>query len=234
MSAIDPIHVRNARVLEHLSLVRRVVNSVHRDIPGGIDRDDLESIAMLGLIEAVDRWDARRGVPFDAFAKHRIKGAIIDAMRAQGWAPRGVRRRGREMEQARDHLAKRLGRAPRVGEVALAMDVPADQVEKSRVDEERRGMLSLDAPISDDGSRLSEVVTSNVEDTEEELGRHRIAERVREACATLPPVEQRAVTLRFYDDMRLREVGELLGVSESRVCQLCKSATDRLRRRLAA
>lgn len=233
MSAVDPVHVRNARVLEHLPLVRRVVNSVHRDIPGGIDRDDLESIAMIGLIEAIDRYDARRGVPFDSFAKHRIKGALIDAMRTQGWAPRGVRRRGREMELTRDHLAKRLGRAPRVGEVATALEVPTEEVEKSRVDEERRGMLSLDAPVCEDGSRLEELVTSAT-DTEEELGRQRAAERVREACDTLPPVERRAVALRFFDDMRLREVGELLGVSESRVCQLCKSATDRLRRRLAA
>ena len=119
----------------------------------------------------------------------------------------------------------------RVGEIALASDRSLAEVEQARVDEETRNVMSLDAPISEDGSRLDEVVMGP-SDTEADVTRQRVAEHLREACATLPPAEQRAVALRFFDDMRLKEVGDLLGVSESRVCQLCRSAAERLRRRL--
>ena len=229
MSAIQARHARNELVMQYLPMVRRIVGRIYRDIPGGIGREDLVHVGVIGLIEAIDRFDAGRGVAFESFAKHRVRGAILDYMRSTTWAPRGSRRRSRELSAAHEHLAAELGRAPSTAELAEVLGVTVDRVDRTRREDERRTVLSLSAPLTIDGFSLEDVVAGE-DDPEANAAHNDLAERVRAACEDLPVVEADAIRLRYLADLKLREVGAELGVSESRVCQLCKAGIERLRR----
>lgn len=233
MSAIQAPHARNEQVMQYLPLVHRIVAGIYRDIPGGMEREDLVHMGVIGLIEAIDRYDDGRGVAFESFAKLRIRGAILDDLRSTTWAPRGARRRARELNAAHEHLAGELERAPSNGELAELLGVPVERIDRTRQEDERRVVLSLSAPMTAEGFALEDLVAGD-DDPEANVARKDLAEQVRAACDELPVIEASAIRMRYLADMKLREVGAEMGVSESRVCQLCKAGIERIRREVGA
>ena len=195
--------------------------------------DDLVSVGVLGLMESVDRFDPSRGVPFETFARHRVRGAILDALRAADWVPHSVRRKAQAIERTRRDLNQR-GAATQDAVVAAAMGLPVDRYRSMAKDAEIRQVLSLDAPAANDSSTLlSETVRGDV-DVAEETSDAQLRTLVREAVMQLPERERQAIDLYYFQGLQLKEIGSHLGVTESRACQLCSQGIKRLRKRLAA
>ncbi|MCA9488351.1 MAG: FliA/WhiG family RNA polymerase sigma factor [Myxococcales bacterium] len=226
-----------ALVAEHYPLACAIARRTHARLPKGVDVDDLIGTAVMGLIEAVERYDPARGVCFRSYAKHRIQGAILDSLRAADWVPRAVRRRANALDQARAHLSDRLGRAPTLGEIADHLGTDVESTHALMANADTRPLLSLDAPIDDEsGAPLADLVAD--EGTPEESAQRAELRRVTvSAIERLPEREKVAIVLFYFHELSLKEVGTVLGVSESRACQLNAQGIQRLRqwlRRAAA
>ncbi len=222
---------RNALLLAHYPLARQIAQKVHHRLPPSLELDDLVSTAVLGLMEAIDRFDEDRGVPFGPYARHRIRGAVLDAVRAQDWTPRSVRQRAHRLHESRQKLLERLGRAPTRSEVASELGLTDARLERMERRAVVRKVVSLDAPARGDGPPLRDRISGG-EDPTDRLHQQELKAAVLEAHQTLPARERQAITLHYLREMKLREVGVQMGVTESRVCQLCKRGIQRLRKRL--
>jgi RNA polymerase sigma factor for flagellar operon FliA len=221
-------------VAEHYPLARAIARRTHARLPKGIDLDDLVSTAVMGLIEAVDRFDPSRGVSFKAYAKHRIQGAILDSLRATDWVPRAVRRRATSLENTRTLLADKLGRAPTMAEIATDLGTDLDGAHQLAANADTRPLLSLDAPIDEDGQlSLSDLVV-DAGDPESATRDRELRKVAIAAIGRLPEREKVAIVLFYFHELSLKEVGSVLGVSESRACQLNAQGIGRLRTWLRA
>lgn len=228
-----PVEVqRHEMMLKHYSLARTIACRIYQRLPKAVELDDLISAAVTGLLEAIDRYDADRAVPFETYAKHRIHGAVVDALRAADWVPRSVRRKADRIDTTRTALAEGLGRRPSRPEMAKALGLTLHKYDAMVTDSQIRQLLSLDAPVGDDN--VTPLVESIAGD-DDLMGRWQHAELKQaalEAVKRLPDRERTAVALYYLHEMSLKEVGKVLGVSESRACQLCSQAIKRLRFRL--
>lgn len=216
-----------ALVTEHVPLVRHLVTDIVRRLPAHISRDELLSAGLVALAHAARAFDETRGVPFGRFAASRVRGALIDELRSSDWASRSVRRRARERDAAEDALTATLGRAPTPAELAAAMGVSESHVGAVEEDLQRAVVLSLQGLADTDG--VEEHIAGH-EPAPEEVVLHR--ERVgylRDAVAVLPPRLRTVVQLYFFEERAMSEIGELLGVSESRVSQMRGEALALLR-----
>jgi RNA polymerase sigma factor for flagellar operon FliA len=223
---------RNELLLRHYPLARKIARRKYHELPKVLELDDLVSAAVMGLIEAIERFDPTRGIPFEAYAKYRVRGAIVDALRAADWTPRSVRRKYDRVEQTRRTLRDRLGRKPTRDEMAASMEITGEQYDRMVQDARIRKVLSLDAPATDDGSMLIELIPSVEDPARDWQHRETISVMIRE-CNGLPDPERRAISMYYFGEMKLKEVGTEMGVSESRVCQLCRQGINRLRKRMA-
>jgi RNA polymerase sigma factor for flagellar operon FliA len=209
-----------------------IARKTHARVPAGIDYDDLVSAGVMGLMDAVDRYDPARGVPFKAFAKHRIQGAILDSLRATDWVPRAVRRRAEGVSRARHELRARLGREPAQAEVAEHLGVDLVRLQTLSQDMDLQPLLSLDAPLDpEDGPALVDRVVQEGS-LEQDLEQAEQKAQLAAAIDHLPEREKAVIILCYFRELTLREVGEVLGVSESRACQLSAQAIRRLQTRL--
>ncbi len=223
---------RNLLVLRHYALVQRIARQIHSRLPQSVELDDLISVGVVGLIESITRYNPSRGVPFDTYARHRIRGAILDALRAVDWVPHSVRRKAQSIEHARRSLRTSRGRMPSEGEVAKRLGIELDDYRNLLRDSEIRQLLSLDAPAANDNpTPLVEQVASDG-DLEEQTGEEELRTLVMGAVSRLPEREATALTLYYFHELPLKVVGEHLGVTESRACQLCGQGVKRLRRKL--
>ncbi len=233
MATTRPREGRNAIVTRHYGLVQRIARQIHGRLPQSVELDDLISVGVVGLIESIARYNPSRGVPFDTYARHRIRGAILDALRAVDWVPHSVRRKAQAIEHARRSLRTANGRAPTERELAARLEIELVDFRNLVRDAEIRQLLSLDAPAANDNpTPLIEQVPSHV-DVEDETGDAELRELVVGAVGTLPEREATAITLYYFRELPLKEVGRHLGVTESRACQLCGQGVKRLRRKLA-
>jgi RNA polymerase sigma factor FliA len=224
---------QQSAVMQHYPMVRAIAYRIHARLPRTVDVDDLVSVGVIGLMEAMDRYDASRSVPFETYARHRIHGAIVDALRAQDWVPRSVRRKADRIETSRRRLHLRHGRAPTVTEMASDLGVSAIKFQDLRRGSEIRTMLSLDAPMaSDNTTPLVEQVADDCEDLMSQWQTREVKEAILVAIERLPERERTAIALYYLHELSLKEVGKVLGVTESRSCQICSSAIKRLRFRL--
>lgn len=225
---------RDRLILEHQGMVRSIARRMARTLPASVEVDELVNVGLLGLIDAIDRFDVTRGVPFRAYAEIRVRGAIVDSLRGADWTPRGVREAGGRIEAARAQLQNTLGRAPRREEVAAHLDLTPEEYDRLRSRSERRRVVSLDAPMSDDpdgDALLGELVADDDADTV--LDRWVAAEThagLAEAVERLSERERLVVTAYYQRGLPLREIGASLGVTESRVCQIHGQALKRLQR----
>lgn len=228
----DTAPPRNNLVLRHYTLVQRIARQIHSRLPQSVELDDLISVGVVGLIESIARYNPTRGVPFDTYARHRIRGAILDALRAVDWVPHSVRRKAQSIEHARRTLRSANGRAPTDKEMAARLGIELDDYRNLVRDSEIRQLLSLDAPAANDNpTPLVEQVASD-DDLEVKTGDDELRTLVMAAVSRLPEREATALTLYYFHELPLKAVGEHLGVTESRACQLCGQGVKRLRRKL--
>ena len=209
------------------SLARRVASSM----PHSIELGDLVQDGMLGLIDAVCRFDEARGIKFETFAERRVRGAMIDALRRDAW-PRGVRRQRRQLEAAREELRRELGAEPSLAD--LAARVGSDEVRLGRTIV-RINTIESTSPLSAgehvDGSTLPPaLVPSEPQPPDKAYEESEVRHRVRAAIRSLPPRERKVVGLYYYGEATMKQIGAAIGVNESRVSQLHARAVQRLRR----
>lgn len=221
-------------VARHYPLARAIARRTHARLPKGVDLDDLISTAVMGLIEAVDRYDPARGVSFKAYAKHRVLGAILDSLRATDWVPRAVRRRAAALENTRTLLTDRLGRAPTIAEVAADLGTDVAGAHELVANADTRPLLSLDAPLEEDGQMTLSDLVEDEGDPEASTRDRQLRQVAIRAIERLPERERVAIVLFYFHELSLKEVGTVLGVSESRACQLNAQGIQRLRTWLRA
>jgi RNA polymerase sigma factor for flagellar operon FliA len=231
--------VRDRLILTYAPLVKYVAGRLGSGLPAHVDEGDLVSYGLLGLIGAIERFDPDRDIKFETYAISRIKGSIIDELRSLDWVPRSVRSRAREIERAIGELEARLGRAPTDEEIAEKVGLTEEELNDSLSDISRSSIAALDElwTISGDtGDQVS--LLDTIEDTEgpqpqTALAQTEMREALGEAIARLPEREKLVVALYYYEELTLREIGEVLGVTESRVSQLHTKAILRLKARLS-
>ena len=231
-------HVRDRLILTYAPLVKFVAGRVGASLPSHVDEQDLVSYGLLGLIGAIERFDPDREIKFETFAMARIRGAIIDELRSLDWVPRSVRTRARQIERAITGLEKELMRAPTDIEIAKKLGVTSEELEENLHEISRSSIAALDElwSPSGGGDQISLIDTIEDEfgpDPEVSLEQTEIREALAEAISGLPEREKLVVTLYYYEELTLREIGDVLGVTESRVSQLHTKAILRLKAHLA-
>jgi RNA polymerase sigma factor FliA len=207
-------------------LVRKVAARLARRVPDHVMRDDLVSAGVVGLLESAPRFDARRG-DFEAFAEYRIKGAMLDELRQSDTLSRDMRRHLNEVRKATHRLEGELGRAPEEDEIAQALDLSLDGYR------ELVGKLGGNSVLSlDELDEQAVVFSDETSDPYERAVDGEMRARMATAIETLPARQRQVLWLYYYEEMSLKEIGALLGVTESRVCQVHTQATRALRARL--
>ncbi len=230
--------LRDRLILTYAPLVKFVAGRVGSNLPSHVDEQDLVSYGLLGLIGAIERFDPGREIKFETFAMARIRGAIIDELRSLDWVPRSVRTRARQIERAIAGLEKELMRAPTDEEIAKQLGITVEELEDSLTDISRSSISALDELWTIGGSGGDQIaLIDTIEDTQgpepqSALAQTEMREALGEAIARLPEREKLVVTLYYYEELTLREIGEVLGVTESRVSQLHTKAILRLKARL--
>ena len=229
---------RERLVLAYSPLVRYVASRMSSNLPSHVEEADLISYGLLGLIGAIERYDPGRDVKFETYALGRIRGAIIDELRSLDWVPRSVRSRAREIERTIAELEAKLGRAPTDEEIAGKLGVTEEELDEDLLEISRTSIAALDElwTVSSGGDQIALIDT--IEDPSgpspvTALDETELREAIADAIARLPEREKLVVTLYYYEELTLREIGEVLGVTESRVSQLHTKAVLRLKARLS-
>ncbi|HLX21121.1 MAG TPA: RNA polymerase sigma factor WhiG [Gaiellaceae bacterium] len=231
--------IRDRLIVTYAPLVKYVAGRLGSGLPAHVDDEDLVSYGLLGLIGAIERFDPDRDVKFETYAIARIRGAIIDELRALDWVPRSVRSRARDIERAIAELESKLGRAPTDEEIAGKLGITDEELNESLSEISRSSIAALDELWTVSGSGGDQVaLIDTIEDTEApdpqgSLSQTELREAIADAIARLPEREKLVVTLYYYEELTLREIGEVLGVTESRVSQLHTKAVLRLKARLS-
>jgi RNA polymerase sigma factor for flagellar operon FliA len=231
---VDPAH-RDEFILQYAPLVKYVVGRMAISLPGVLSTEDLLSYGTIGLIQAVDRFDPTVGVKFETYAIQRIRGSVIDAIRSLQPLSRAATRRAREVEQAYDVLMERLARTPEDWEVADELGVSLEEFHRILV-ESSATVVSLDLPLGnmgDDGSEHSslanEIPDAGAEGLADLAERAELLRSVSRAIEALGERERLVISLYYFDELTLREISEVLGVSTSRVSQIHAAAVFKLR-----
>ena len=228
---------RRRLIEQHLPLVRHVVFQVAVHFPRHVDREELATAGALGLVEAARRFDGSRGVPFDRFAAQRIRGAILDAVRAADWAPRSVRTLARRLESVEQRLATELGRVPSVDETAQALGLTKAELYRLQARLFRSVVLALEYEVHDADEDLTLVdVLSDANSIEpsEELERRELLTYMRDAIHLLPERHRIVVSGYFIHGRKSQDIADELGVTESRISQLRSEALMMLREGIEA
>jgi RNA polymerase sigma factor for flagellar operon FliA len=229
--------LRDRLVLTFAPLAKHVAYRKLREMPAQVDVEDLIAAGLEALVVAIERYDPRKGASLEQYAWTRIHGAVLDELRRQDWAPRSVRRRQRELDRAVEDFTAIHGRAPGERETADAAGLTVDALRRHRGDVARSGVASLNISVlSEDDTPIERVETIADEDAGRDPERAAAArdasDRFRAAFSGLPPREQTVAILLYVQGLTLAEIGQVLGVSESRVCQLHTTLKGRLREQL--
>ena len=222
---------RDRLVMAHVSLVKQLAQRLAQRLPPQVESNELMGVGVLGLVEAANRFQPSLGVPFDAFARRRIQGAMLDALRNLDSVPRSVRRMRREVDAAIARLRHELGREPLETEIATAMNLTDARFEQAMQElraVEVAHVRPLDAP-GPEGEGLLNVVVDPAEGPAAQLERRELRTLLARALMDLPERERQILALSYEEELTLAEIGQVLGVSESRVCQLRSLALSRLR-----
>ena len=229
---------RERLVVAYSPLVKFVAGRTGARLPSHVDQADLISYGMIGLIEAMERFEPLRQIRFETFAMQRIRGAIIDELRSLDWVPRSVRFRAREIEEANSKLENELSRAPTDTELAEQMGMKEEDLQEALLQISNSSILALEElwmtpdASGDKVSLLDTIEDESAPDPQAALDTSEVKDRLGEAIQDLPERETLVVALYYFENLTLREIGEVLGVTESRVSQLHSKAVLRLRSRL--
>jgi RNA polymerase sigma factor for flagellar operon FliA len=230
----DPA-TREKLIMEYLPLVKYVVGRMAVTLPPTVDSEDLMGYGVMGLISAIERFNPERGFKFETFAVSRIRGAIIDELRSQDWLPRSVRQKAKEMEATIRQVEHQLGRTASDEELATAMGIKVDDLPRS-LSEIVAPVLSLDDLVSmgDEGQKLSwlDTLPDDRVGPAAAFDQEEMVEILGQAIEALPERERLLITLYYHEGLTLKEIGQVLSVTESRVCQLHSQAVGRLRTKI--
>ena len=229
---------RDRLILNYSPLVKYVAGRVGVGLPANIEQADLISYGIFGLIDAIDKYDQSRNIKFETYAISRIRGAIIDELRAIDWVPRSVRFKAREVEKAYTSLENKLKRPPSDAEIAEEMEISNDDLTAIYTQLSTISLVALDELMSVEsgGDRLSMMET--LEDTKtagptEAFESEEMKQILGEAVNRLPEREKIVITLYYYEGLTLAEIGTVLGVTESRICQMHTKAVLALRGKIS-
>jgi RNA polymerase sigma factor FliA len=231
---------RERLVVAYSPMVKFVAGRLGAGLPSHVEDADLISYGLVGLIGAIERFEPERGIKFETFAMTRIRGAIIDELRSLDWVPRSVRSRAREIEQMQAKLEHTLQRAPTEAELADKLNMTEEELQSALLEIANSSVYALDElwTVSDSSgdqvSLLDTIADEGAADPQEALASTEVKDRLTEAIGGLPEREQLVVALYYYENLTLREIGEVLGVTESRVSQLHTKAVMRLKSHLQA
>jgi RNA polymerase sigma factor for flagellar operon FliA len=231
---------RERLVVAYSPLVKYVSGRLASGLPAHVDEADLISYGLVGLISTIERFEPAREIKFETYAIPRIRGAIIDELRAQDWVPRSVRARAREIERANLKLEHKLQRAPTDEEMAAELGIGVPEFVESLIQISHSSVAALDEmwtvsdASGDQVSLLDTLEDPQAADPVKMIDVNALKDRVADAIATLPEREKLVIALYYYENLTLREIGEVLGVTESRVSQLHTKAVLRLRSHMTA
>jgi RNA polymerase sigma factor for flagellar operon FliA len=226
---------RDRLVMAHVGLVKSLASRLAHRLPSQVEVSELISVGVLGLIDAAGRYKASTGVPFDAFARRRIHGAMLDSLRGLDWAPRSLRKMRRHVDGTMAQLRHELKREPEEEEIAAALKV-SDPEYRKMLDQLRTADLATirQASVSTDGQSTLEVAIDPGEGPLARLERIELREHLANAIQQIPDRERQILALYYEEELTLAEIGEVIGVGESRVSQLRSQAIARLRSLLNA
>jgi RNA polymerase sigma factor for flagellar operon FliA len=225
-------HEERDRVLmEHLPIVRYIARRIHERLPQHVEMEDLVSAGVVGLIDALSKFDHRKQVQFKSYAQFRIRGAILDSLRELDWSPRELRRKGRVMEEAVRTATQRLGRVPTELEIAAEMKMELGEYQQlvSELKGLEIGSLNMERAEDAGDEELSYLPASPDEDPLFRCLQGEMRQRLIDAIEGLPEKERMVLTLYYYEELTMKEIGLTLGVVESRVSQIHTAAVSRLR-----
>ena len=227
-----------AMIEANLPLVKHIVLQVAVHFPRHVEREELARAGALGLVEAARRYDESRGVPFDRFAAQRIRGAILDAVRAADWAPRSVRTLARKLEATEQRLASRLGRVPTIEEMAEALSMDTNELNRLRDRMFRSVVLALEHEVSDDVdddlTLVDVLVDQAAIEPSEELETRELHAYLRDAIALLPDRQRLVIIGYFLEGRTSQDLARFLGVTESRISQIRSEAIQMLKEGIEA
>jgi RNA polymerase sigma factor FliA len=220
---------RDRTILEHLPLVKAIAIRVHENLPVHVDLDDLVHAGILGLFDAVTKYMPEKKVAFSSYAKHRIKGAILDSLRQLDWASRDLRRRHKQVEAATRELSATLQRNPTESEIAAKMGVEVERWRHMMADLQYVGLISISARRPDQEDLPAPDYPAKAETQPDHMcAREQLRELLWGAMKKLPERYQKVVVLYYTKEMTMREIGGILGINESRVSQIHKSALEKM------
>jgi len=232
----DP-KMRDQLILKYTPFVKYVAGRMAVNLPSNVEYEDLVSYGVFGLMDAIEKYDPKRAVQFKTYAKTRIRGAILDELRVLDWTPRSVRQKAKKLEKAYAHLESELGREASDEEVAEYLEITSEELQKLLEETRQSLVLSLDEtdPNSDNTpqSRLNFFEDLNTPTPEQRTTTKEIKKMLAESINKLSDRERLVITLYYFEELTSKEIGSILGVSDSRVSQLHTKAILRLRGRLS-
>ncbi len=233
-----PSTLKEQIVLEHAPLIRYIVNRIAVRLPSHIDLDDLHNTGVIGLMDAIDKYDPDKNCKFKTYAEFRIKGAILDQLRSLDWVPRSVRQKSRRLERAYGEVEQRLGRSASEEEVADSLGLQIDKFHELLNQVRGISLVNLEeirgsSPDGDRNGSFADIVEDvHSENPFASLKLQEMKEIIGDTISTLPEKERLVVSLYYYEDLNMKEIGGILGITESRVCQIHTKAVLRLRSKL--
>jgi RNA polymerase sigma factor for flagellar operon FliA len=233
-----PAALKEKIVLEHGPLIRYIVNRIAVRLPSHIDLDDLHSTGVIGLMDAIEKFDPDKNCKFKTYAEFRVKGAILDQLRSLDWVPRSVRQKSRKLEHAYGEVEQRLGRQATEEEVADSLGLQIDKFHDLLNQVRGISLVNLEEirGTNADGDRtgtfadiIEDVTAENPFETLKTVETKNV---IADTIGGLPEKERLVVSLYYYEDLNMKEIGNILGITESRVCQIHTKAVLRLRQKL--
>ncbi len=231
---------RERLILRYAPLVKQVAARVSSGLPPSVDFSDLVSYGIFGLLDAIERFDPSRGIKFETYAIARIKGAIIDELRAEDWVPRSIRHKAREVEKVYAALENELKRIPTDAEVASRLGISVEEYLDLLNKFSVMSLVALDELWSVSSDKLEKIALADMVEDEksidpsEKFELEEMKNIIADAINRLPEREKLVISLYYYEGLNMREIGEVLNVTESRICQLHTRAIFRLKARLAS
>ena len=220
---------RDRVVLEHLPLVKAIAVRVHENLPVHVDLDDLVHAGVLGLFDAATKYNPDKKVAFSSYAKHRIKGAILDSLRQLDWASRDLRRRHKQVEAATRDLSAELQRMPTEAEVAQRLGIDVERWRQMMVDMRNVGLISASTRSTEHEDLPAPDFPGTPESQPDNMcAREQLRSVLKDAMQTLPDRYRQVVVLYYTNEMTMKEIGTVLGINESRVSQIHKSALEKM------
>src|SRR5690242_16447062 len=226
---------RERLILDHLPQVRLIARRIQERLPDSVSLDDLVSTGVVGLIAAIDNFDASHNVKLKTYAEYKIRGAILDSLRGLDWAPRQKRRKAKQIEAAIAVAEQRVQRAPTEEEIAAQLGIPLNEYHQWLVEIRGLNIASLEYAGQEQGRDLLHYVPDSEENLPSNLLEQSELERlVAESIDAIPAIERTVISLYYQEELTLREIAQVVNLHESRISQLKSQAILRLRARLAA